>query len=156
VNFDYQRNQPIWGPVSAFFAFTGQYAGTQLLSPEEFGLGGRTFGRAFDPSEKTGDHGFAVSAELRYTIDEFKLPFLDIPAGLQAYGFGDWGRVYHIDSNTRKPFEALASAGAGLRFNFGPNLSGQVEGAVPLFGRVAASGTEGTNWRVFFIVSARY
>ena len=153
---DFQRNQQIWGPVTGFFQFTGQYAGTQLLAPEEFGLGGRNFGRAFDPSEKTGDHGFAVSAELRYTVDTFQLPQLDVPTSLQFYGFGDWGRVYHIESNTRKTFEALASAGVGVRFNVGQHLSGQVEGAVPLYGRVASLGSEGRNWRVFFILNARY
>jgi len=156
VVVDFQRNQQIWGPVTGFFQFTGQYAGTQLLAPEEFGLGGRTFGRAFDPSEKTGDHGFAVSAELRYTVDTFQLPQLDVPTSLQFYGFGDWGRVYHIESNTRKTFEALASAGVGMRFNVGQHLSGQVEGAVPLYGRVASLGSEGRNWRVFFVVNARY
>src|SRR5262249_22231054 len=79
LTLDAQRNQQIWGPVSAFFQFTGQYAGTQLLAPEEFGLGGRTFGRAFDPSEKTGDHGLAVVGELRYTIEDLKIPVLDLP-----------------------------------------------------------------------------
>lgn len=156
VVLEFQRNQQIWGPVSGFFQFIGQYAGTQLLAPEEFGLGGRTFGRAFDPSEKTGDHGFAVAAELRYTLDQFQLPQLDIPVSLQFYGFGDWGRVYHIDSNTRRLFESLASAGVGLRFNLGQHISGQVEGAVPIYGRVASLGSEGRNWRVFFILNARY
>jgi len=156
LTLDAQRNQQIWGPVSAFVQFTGQYAGTQLLAQEEFGLGGRTYGRAFDPSEKTGDHGFAVAAELRYTFEELRFPGLDLPTTLQLYGFGDWGRVYHIDDSTRKTFETLASAGVGLRFTIGPRLSGQVEGAVPLFGRVASLGTEGRNWRAFFILNARY
>lgn len=156
LTLDLQRNQQIWGPVSAFFQFTGQYAGTQLLAPEEFGLGGRTFGRAFDPSEKTGDHGFAVAAELRYTFDDLKLPLLDLPTTVQFYGFGDWGRVYHINDNNQKTFEALASAGVGMRFTIGARLSGQVEGAVPLYNRVASLGTEGRNWRAFFILNARY
>ena len=156
VNLDVQRNQQIWGPVSAFAQFAGQYAGTQLLAPEEFGIGGRTFGRAFDPSEKTGDHGMAVVAELRYTVDDLKFPILDLPTTLQVYGFGDWGRVYHIDSNTRKSFEQLASAGLGMRFTVGPRVSGQVEGAVPLIGRTAALGDKGDTWRVFFILNARY
>lgn len=156
VNLEYQRNQQIYGPVTGFVAFTGQYAANQLLAPEEFGLGGRTFGRAFDPSEKTGDHGFAVVAELRYTIDGLKIPGLDWQATLQPYVFGDWGRVYHIDDNNRKTFEALASFGAGMRFNAGPYFTGQVEGAVPIYNRVAASGTEGNNWRVFFVLNARY
>lgn len=156
VNFEAQRNQQIWGPLSGFVAFTGQYAGTQLLAPEEFGLGGRTFGRAFDPSEKTGDHGFGVTAELRYTIDGLKIPGTSWTATVQPYAFGDWGRVYHIDDTNRKTFEALASAGVGMRFNAGPYFTGQVEGAVPIYNRVAALGTEGQNWRVFFVLSARY
>ncbi len=139
VTLDYSRNQQIWGPVSIFGQFSGQ-----------------TFGRAFDPSEKTGDHGLAVAVELRYTVDTFNLPFADLPTSLQLFGFGDWGRVYHIDTNTRTNFETLASAGLGLRYSIGQNLSGQIEGAVPLFGRVAANGTEGKSWRVFFVLNARY
>ncbi len=156
VNLDVQRNQEIWGPVSAFVQFAGQYAGTQLLAPEQFGLGGRTFGRAFDPSEKTGDHGIAVAAELRYTVEDLKLPILEIPTTLQFYGFGDWGRVWHIDTTNQKSFENLASAGVGMRWTIGPRLSGQVEGAVPIFGRVAALGDKGDTWRVFFVLNARY
>ena len=156
VNIDVQRNQQIWGPVSAFVQFAGQYAATQLLAQEEFGLGGRTYGRAFDPSEKTGDHGMAVAAELRYTLEDLKLPLLDLPTSLQFYGFGDWGRVYHIDDTNRKTFEQLASAGVGMRFTVGPRLSGQVEGAVPLYGRTGALGDKGDTWRVFFILNARY
>jgi len=156
VNFDYQRNQQIYGPVTGFVAFTGQYAANQLLAPEEFGLGGRSFGRAFDPSEKTGDHGFGVTVELRYTIDGLKIPGTDWSATLQPYAFGDWGRVYHINDNARKTFEALASAGVGVRFNAGPYFTGQVEGAVPLYNRVSALGSEGNNWRLFFVLNARY
>ncbi len=156
VNIDVQRNQQIWGPVSAFVQFAGQYAATQLLAQEEFGLGGRTYGRAFDPSEKTGDHGMAVAAELRYTLEDLKFPMLDLPTSLQFYGFGDWGRVYHIDDTNRKTFEQLASAGVGMRFTVGPRLSGQVEGAVPLYGRTGALGDKGDTWRVFFILNARY
>ena len=156
VNFDYQRNQQIWGPVTGFFAFTGQYAGTQLLAPEEFGLGGRTFGRAFDPSEQTGDQGFGLTAELRYTVAGLKMPGLNWTATLQPYAFGDWGRVYHIDSNNRKTFDALASAGVGIRFNVGAHLTGQVEGDVPIYNQVAAMGTAGQDWRAFFVLSARY
>ena len=44
----------------------------------------------------------------------------------------------------------------GLRFNAGPYFTGQVEGAVPLYNRVSASGSEGNNWRVFFVLNARY
>ena len=84
------------------------------------------------------------------------MPYLDLPAPVQLFGFGDWGRLYHIESNTRKTFEALASAGVGARVNVGPHISGQVAGAVPLFGRVAALGTEGKSWRVFFVLNARY
>ena len=158
-NLDVQRNQSIWGPVSAFAQFTGQWADQPLLAPEQFGLGGRTYGRAFDPSEKTGDHGLAVAVELRYTIEDLKMPMLDLPTTLQFYGFGDWGRVYHIHNpgtDSRLTFEQLASAGVGMRFTIGPRLSGQIEGAVPLDGRVASLGTEGRNWRAFFILNARY
>ena len=48
----------------------GQKSANALLSVEEFGLGGTDFGRAYDPSELTGDEALAGRIELRHDLDE--------------------------------------------------------------------------------------
>ena len=47
-------------------ALSGQWASGPLYSSEEFGYGGKNFGRAYDQSELTGDHGVAASVEVDY------------------------------------------------------------------------------------------
>ncbi len=65
--------------------------GQRLLSPEQFGVGGSEFGRGYDPSEITGDKGFAVKTELQYNrIHTFK----DYAVPTQYYAFWDFGKVW--------------------------------------------------------------
>lgn len=66
VQLSYTRQQSIYGNFMAIGQLSGQYASGPLFSAEEFGYGGQAFGRAYDPSEITGDHGIAASLELRY------------------------------------------------------------------------------------------
>ena len=55
-----QRNQPLTDSLVLALSGEAQYSPDQLLSSEEYGLGGKQYGRAFDPSEITGDSGFAA------------------------------------------------------------------------------------------------
>ena len=59
--------------------------------PNNAAMAARTFGRAFDPSEITGDSCWSVSGELRYD-----LPSTPLIAMSQLYAFVDYGRVYNI------------------------------------------------------------
>jgi hemolysin activation/secretion protein len=143
-----QQLAPSWmllGSVS------GQYAFEKLLASEEFGVGGVSFGRAFDPSEITGDQGLALGLELQRAFD-LKMKFL---RSLQAYVFFDYGSVWNrISTPTGEKQQELASTGVGTRFNLTKHLSGYLELAKPLNRVVASEGNKDP--RVFFSLSATY
>lgn len=142
------RVQPLFGDWSARGMVQGQYAFTPLPSQEECGFGGRELGRAFDPSEITGDSCFAALAELRYDLD---LPGLPVSLSQQLYAFADYGYVYRIDPSdgTSKTDEG-ASAGIGVRVAWNDRLATDISAAKPLIGR------EDDDWRYFLVASARY
>lgn len=110
-----------------YAAASGQIASGPLYSAEEFGYGGKAFGRAYDSSEITGDHGIAGSVEARYahwnTLE---------PVGLTPYAFYDAGMVWNDD--TGAPDSAFGnSAGLGVRFLIQPYaVTGDLSVAVPL------------------------
>ena len=108
-------------------ALRGQYAPHPLLSSEEFGYGGAGLGRAYDPSEITGDQGVSASAELLYTDLEIlnEWDFQLVP-----FAFYDIGKVWNHDQNA-KP-QSGASAGFGTYYNYNQTLSGSFQVAYPL------------------------
>ncbi len=128
------RLQSLAQKWSLLVALSAQYAATDLLAPELFSFGGDQFGRAYDPSELVGDSGAAMKLELRYTNS--------LPDGLgyTAYGFYDAGYVRQRTPAGGPACESAASAGLGLRYNYGRYLSGFVELAKPLTRIVAAEG----------------
>lgn len=140
------RTQELGGGFSLFAAAQGQYAFTPLLSPEECSFGGRQVGRAFDPSELTGDSCWSVSGELRFDPDVSGTTLTQA----QFYGFADYGRVFRLEPSIGTPSEdAGASAGVGVRLateNFNADLSA----AKPLLGR------DDDGWRFFLTAGARY
>ena len=152
-----QRLQALPGKLTVQLSFTGQYAFDPLLSTEEIGFGGTAYGRAFDPSEITGDHGLAVKLELNAPptwTNSLGLPdFLRI----QPYAYIDAGTVWN-DNKTQDSDDGsratLRSLGCGLRFDLTERLSGELELAKPLGRRPDNQGT--TDWRFFFRVLARY
>lgn len=156
VDVNASRLQRITSNVSALFAVTGQYAASQLLSPEEFSFGGQSFGRAFDPAEIVGDHGFAGQVELRYTDQVTLEDWDELFDTYQLYAFYDWGRVWRIESTGRGAQDTGASAGVGLRVNTQGPLNFSVELAKPLIRDVGSLGTEGDNWRGFFQAGMRF
>lgn len=128
-----------------------QYSFEKLLASEEFGVGGVSFGRAYDPSEITGDQGLALGLELQRAFD-VKMKFL---RSLQAYAFFDYGSVWNrIATPTGSKQQDLASTGVGARFNLTKYLSGYVEVAKPLNREVSTEGNKDP--RVFFSLSATY
>lgn len=105
----YTRLQPLaWG-VNAVVSVSGQLASGPLYSSEEFGYGGQSFGRAYDASELTGDHGIDASVELRYNGVK---PWEGIT--FSPYGFYDIGRVWNDDAGQEKQASG-SSAGLGIR-----------------------------------------
>lgn len=105
----------------------GQYSPDPLLSSQEFGYGGVSYGRAYDPSEITGDQGVSSEIELRYmglsTVPQ--LEFKSVP-----FVFYDIGKVWNEDTGS-KP-ESGASAGFGSYFFIGEKVSGSAQLAFPL------------------------
>lgn len=113
-------------------ATSGQLASGPLYSSEEFGYGGPNFGRAYDNSEITGDHGLAASLELRYTgIPSY------FDAQVTPYSYYDIGKVWNEDTGQSKPLSA-SSAGFGLRLAHDSGVNANFGAAFPLTRGISA------------------
>lgn len=122
----YQYQRQLGTSFTAIGQASGQYASGPLFSSEEFGYGGQRFGRGFDPSEITGDHGMAVAVELRYT---------DLPewreVKLSPFAFYDFGAVWNEDSGQGGRVSA-SSAGLGVIGALPKGVEGTLTLAKPL------------------------
>lgn len=127
---------PSVGPASVRLSASGQLASQPLLVSEEAGLGGGSFIRAYDYSERMGDQGYMASAELRFGLGE-KIGFILNP---QLYTFVDGGRVTNLENGFGGG--TLFSSGGGLRASLTHNLQAGAEIAVPLSGIRYDSGNE--------------
>ncbi len=145
------RIQSLFDNTSLALSLSGQAAGSPLLSPVQFGLGGSRFGRGYEPSELTGDEGIGASVEGRYD-----LPFnFDPISAPQLYAFYDLGQIWNIDTLPGTPPQAsLASAGIGFRLTFLERFSVGFELAKPLTRSIASRGTKGI--RPLFNISTRF
>ncbi len=141
------RIQPFAQGWSLYTVAAFQYAFDELLASEEFSFGGGTVGRAYDPSELTGDHGVSGLLELRYSR-QLENPLI---ASIQPFAFYDVGAVWQKDGGSDSR-QSGASGGVGMRLGFSDNVDAGFYVAKPLT-RPAA---EGSGSRVFFSVSARY
>lgn len=123
--FQADWTRAVAGPLSLAITGVAQVATRPLLATAEISIGGASFGRAYDYSERTGDEGVMGSAELRLDVKRFGIMPLQ---RLQVYAFGDGGTV----TNLRAGYGggALASGGVGLRAGHGL-LDGSFEVAVP-------------------------
>lgn len=120
------RTQGISDNWVLFANASGQWASGVLYSSEQFGYGGQSFGRAYDASDITGDHGINGALELRYG----GWGGLD-PIRLQPYTFYDIGTVWNEAVGQSKR-ESGASTGIGVRFATTTNQSGNFSLAWPL------------------------
>ncbi len=145
---DMSRYQHINGYFSLYTAMAGQYAWDPLLSAEEIGFGGSVFGRGYDASEFTGDHGLMGMAELRYR----PIAFQEIMT-IQPFIFGDIGKVWNV-KQALSSINSAASAGLGSYFTIRDLVSGNVYLAKPLTAAAGASDRSDANdWRLFFALS---
>lgn len=146
------RIQPITGPFSLYGAASGQYSHDPLLASEEFTVGGSEFGSAYDTAEISGDSGVAARAELQF--NQAPSNWLN---QYQLYTFYDMGKVWNRNAlATEKKEDWLSSAGLGARFTVLDNVTGGIEGAVPLTRNVAAKNNAGDEPRLFFNLQYRY
>lgn len=139
---------PIAGALSLKVAGEGQVASRALLSSEEMGIGGPRFGRAYDYSERSGDHGITGLAELRYDIKD--APFKGRPT--RIYAFADAGTVGNFGTGGRGG--SLYSAGAGVRFDISKVFDAGAEIGFPIGHDRYETGNR--NPRLSFSLSARF
>lgn len=145
------RLQRLSDMFELYGAVAGQMSANTLLASEEFGVGGASFGSAYDNSEITGEDGVAARLELRAN----GLYQLSSVNSLQVYTFYDIGKVWDTDNAVLKERErSLASAGLGSRFTINENFSGSFEVAAPLTRQVQTS--RDNDIRGFGVLTARF
>ena len=152
MNFEVSRLQPLVEDVNILVGAIGQTSfGDSLLSSEQFGLGGLVYGRSYDPSEITGDHGLAGKAEVQWNAID-RVSFL---SNIQFYGFYEGGAVWlerPLPGENKR--ESLTSAGLGVRLATWDSVAASIELSKPLTRTVAAEGDKDP--RVFFSVGTSF
>lgn len=152
VDFQYTRWQGLPDRWSAELGLRGQRAADGLLSAEEFRIGGSKFGRAYDPSELSGEQGIAGYAELKYALEHTN----PLMRRTQVYGFYDLGRVWNPDPVTGTFRGSIASLGGGVEITLPSEVQATFEIAKPLTRPVFEEGQDGNDLRLFARLSARF
>lgn len=130
------------------FQAMGQYADGPLPSGEDFNYGGARFGRGYDYSAISGEHGWSASAELSYAVNG---SFLGI-GQMQFFVFADAGRTWRIRPSAQGADTLFASsAGGGVRLTITPQLNASVEAALPIAYDDTVIANDTT--RIFFTLS---
>ncbi len=121
-----ERNQRLPLGFTLTLKAGGQLSSGNLLRSEQFSLGGATTVRGFVESAADGDHGWLASAEL-VTPAISPLELCGVTAvrdELRLLAFIDSGAVGSSDRLPGEPSSRdLVSAGLGLRYALGSNLS---------------------------------
>jgi hemolysin activation/secretion protein len=147
-----QSLAPVLPDMGLLVAVTGQISADPLLASEEFGFGGRAFGRGYDPSEIVGDDGIATKVELQY----YGSPTGRYVDWYELYAFHEFGKVWNQETSAGEAdHESLASAGVGDRLSLLDAVYAKAELAVPLTGEVASRGEDGDEARFLFSLSCR-
>lgn len=150
ATFEVSRLQRLTERFELFASATGQATPHTLLASEEFGVGGVSYGSAYDNSEITGESGLAGRLEVRGN-NLIATPF-DL---FQSYAYYDLGRVWDRDATVAKDEErSVASSGVGFRVTFNETLSGSLEYAFPLTREVETE--DDTDARAFGSLTARF
>lgn len=148
LKLDLVRRQKLAENLSLRLTASAQKSPHTLLSSEEFSVGGRRYGRAYDPSEISGNQGAAGALEV-----QFDAPYKPAPMRrIQVYGYYDIGAVWGAGF-TRK---SMASAGGGLRLGLPFDIDANVEFAWPLTRAITPDESEQRSPRVFFNILAKF
>jgi len=148
LTFDVTRYQPLWKNFALQIAGSLQKSPNVLLSSEEFAVGGRRYGRAYDPSELSGGEGAAGSLELQYLLPVKP----DFMRRIQLYGYYDIGAVW----GDRVTGESLASAGGGFRLGLPWDVDADFEATMPLTRAITPGESDSGGPRFFFNVLKRF
>ena len=144
------RRQALWGDWAVQVAAQMQRAKSPLFLTEQFGIGGDRFGRAFDPSEITGDDGESASAELQGTRDTGN----SVVPWIQYFAFVDGGETSFHSTGTPGR-QDIASTGGGIRLRVYRNYSGEFLVAFPLMQHVTNGNSRRGN-SFYFSVNADF
>lgn len=148
-----ERLQRLNDKFNLLVGVNGQYSSDALLATEEFGLGGRDFGRGFDASEITGDKGLAGKLELIYSDSPFK-PYM---RNYQLFAFYDVGAAWNSDPGAGiAERQSLASTGVGTRFSVTDSLTGDAILAAPLTRSVQSREDHGDDVRFQFSLTKQF
>lgn len=148
---DAQRLQRLTPKINLFVAAKGQWSSAPLLSSEEFGVGGSSFGRGYDSSEIIGDDGVAAKAELQWN-DPYDTDIFD---NYQLFGFFDAGRTWDQDAtSSSQKKDAITSTGFGIRAEFLNEIKADLTFALPLNRNVQTQGDQGA--RALFKMSKSF
>jgi hemolysin activation/secretion protein len=126
IEANYSRIQPINDKWSLVASTEVQYTNQPLLAGEEFGFGGSRNGKAYDPSELSGDRGISLSMEAQYTED-----LVEHQTTLQPYAFYEIGKVWNLDGGNTVG-ESAANIGIGTRAQIKNDWQLDVKMAQPL------------------------
>lgn len=151
VNIQAQRLQNLIPSVNLLIAGEAQWAATPLLSSEEFGVGGTSFGRGYDSSEIVGEDGIAGKLELQWN-DPYKVKYVN---DMQVYGFWDAGRVWNQDATTSAgKRDSIASTGFGVRADVVEDTEAELSVAFPLTRDVDTHNS--TRTRIYFSINHKF
>ena len=144
-----QRLQRLSQQLNVLVGLKGQMSNSAQLASEEFGVGGSSYGRGYDPSEIVGDDGIAGKVELQWN------PLWNSAwvTGSQVFGFYDVGKVWNDDSTTSQ-VDSLASTGLGFRADVVHDIQTEFYVAVPLTRDVQAENDDDA--RFFLSVSKKF
>jgi hemolysin activation/secretion protein len=142
----FTRYQALSNAWSLKISAASQFASTELLTSQQFYLGGAAFGRGYGSAQISGDNGVAGSLELRFD-QNLNYAYLK---GYQLYGFVDSGAAWNVGYDFAEGL-SLTSVGAGIRFRLGGDLQADIAVAVPLSYR--APDNESRNARLLFSLS---
>lgn len=153
LNVMIQRAQPFGPEWTAIARASAQVATGTLPSSEVYSFGGRDFGRAFNVSESVGDHGVAVSGEMRWA-PEWLRTYRDY-ADPHLYVYADYGRLWADNPLNAPFFSEGASAGAGVRIVAWKRATAEFELGKVIAGQSAYS-SEPQPWRFSFRVGTAF
>ena len=113
ASYMWDWHRKLGGGFGVTVASAGQVASRPLLSTAELGVGGPSFGRAYDYSERSGENGLLGSLEVQFDLGRG-------PAGVhraQLYASVDGGSVYNLRGGGGGG--SLVATSVGIRFSKG-------------------------------------
>jgi hemolysin activation/secretion protein len=113
---DFVRMQKLPGYNHLMLKASGQYSADELSGPEQYGIGGMGRVRGFKASEKSGDMGYALTAELSLSPFFANQEIFNQKVGdtIKFVLFGDYGKVKWNADPVGGSAPELKSIGAGV------------------------------------------